>query len=87
MVVKMGRTRIPIYDKNLVDVGSLTFQQFFDHLSEKLGIEVTLVSAGNYALYNGYLPGNKHKDRLAKKIEEVFSSISDDPIPEGRNYL
>ena len=76
-----------IYDKNLVDVGSLTFQQFFDHLSEKLGIEVTLVSAGNYALYNGYLPGNKHKDRLAKKIEEVFSSISDDPIPEGRNYL
>lgn len=54
-----------IYDKTVVDKGSLTFQQLFDHLEETYKIEVTLVSAGTFALYNAYLPGGKHKPRLS----------------------
>lgn len=54
-----------IYDKTLVDSGSQTFQQLFDHLEKEYGVEITLVSCGNYALYNGWLPGNKHAPRLA----------------------
>jgi ubiquitin-activating enzyme E1 len=53
-----------IYNKTLVDQGSLTFKQLFDYLNKEYNIEITLVSCGNYALYNGWLPGNKHKPRL-----------------------
>ena len=53
-----------IYDKTVVDKGSLTLQQLFDHLQADLGITITLVSCGNFAIYNGYAPGNKHKSRL-----------------------
>jgi len=52
------------FDKTVVDQGSITFQELFDHLEKTFGINVTLVSCGNFALYNGYLPGNKHKVRL-----------------------
>ena len=53
-----------IYDKTLIDVGSLTFKELFAHYEKNYSIEVTLVSSGNYALYNSYLPGNKHGPRL-----------------------
>jgi len=53
-----------IYDKTIVDVGSITFQQFFDYLDETYKIEIVLVAAGKFALYNAFLPGNKHGPRL-----------------------
>lgn len=53
-----------IYDKTLVNKGSLTFQQLFDHLEAEYGVEITLVSCGKFAMYNAYLPGNKHAPRL-----------------------
>lgn len=56
-------------------------------MKERFNIDVTLVSSGKIALYNGYLPGNKHAVRLGRRIEEVYREISDEPIPEGRKYL
>jgi ubiquitin-activating enzyme E1 len=76
-----------IYDKTVVDAGSLTFQQLFDFVEKNFGIEVTLVSSGNYALYNSYLPGNKHKPRLQEKVEDVYSKIAESPIPDTRYYI
>lgn len=69
--------------------GPLTFQQFFDHLKQQSQINVTLVSSGTFALYNGYLPGNKHAARLARNIEDVYFELcgKDNPLPEGRTYL
>ena len=67
-----------IYDKTLVNKGSLTFKQLFDHLEETYGIEVTLVSCGQYAVYNAYLPGNKHAPRLEKKVEDVYVQVSEE---------
>lgn len=67
-----------IFDKTLVDQGSLTFQELFDYLAKEKGVEITLVSCGNYALYNGWLPGNKHAPRLARKIEDVYNEIAED---------
>lgn len=64
-----------IYDKTLVDQGSLTFQQLFDVLKERIGADISLVSCGTYAIYNAYLPGNKHASRLTRPIEEVYSEI------------
>jgi len=44
----------------------------FDHLEAEYGIEVTLVSSGKFALYNAYLPNNKHAPRLEMKVEDVW---------------
>ena len=76
-----------IYDKTLVNKGSLTFKQLFDHLEETYGIEVTLVSCGQYAVYNAYLPGNKHAPRLEKKVEDVYVEVSEETLHEGQNWL
>jgi len=46
-----------VYDKTVVDIGSITFQELFEYLTKKFNIDVTLVSCGNFALYNSYLPG------------------------------
>lgn len=52
------------YDKVEVNIGSLTFQGLFDWLKENKGVEITMVTSGEVALYNAYLPGNKHAARL-----------------------
>lgn len=76
-----------IYDKTVVDMGSLTFQELFDYLKEKYKIEVTLVSAGNFALYNAYLPGNRQKARLPLKVEDVYKTVSENTIADSQYYL
>jgi ubiquitin-activating enzyme E1 len=75
-----------IYDKIVID-GPLTFDQFFAVMKERYNIDITLVSSGKVALFNGYLPGNKHAVRRPRNIEDVYREISEDPIPEGRRYL
>lgn len=76
-----------IYDKTLVNKGSLTFQELFDHLEQTYGIEVTLVSCGQFALYNAYLPGNKHAPRLQKKVEEVYQEVSEEKLDDSKTWL
>lgn len=61
-----------IYDKVTINNGSMTFQQLFDWLKENKGVEISMVTCGDVALYNAYLPGNKHAPRLAEKIEDVY---------------
>jgi ubiquitin-activating enzyme E1 len=53
------------YDKVVIREGSLTFQQLFDWLQSNHGVEISMVTCGEVALYNQYLPGNKHAPRLA----------------------
>lgn len=76
-----------IYDKVTIKKGSLTFGKLFEHLKEIMGINVSMVACGRLALFNAYLPGNKHKARLDIAIEKVFADISPQPLPEGRYYL
>jgi ubiquitin-activating enzyme E1 len=76
-----------IYDKTVINEGSLTFQGLFDYLKDKIGIEISMVACGKVALYNAYLPSGAHKPRLQQKIEDVYQSISKEEIPKGRYYL
>ena len=75
------------YDKIVLQNGSMTFQQLIDWMAQNKGVEVQMITCGNVALYNMYLPGNKHAPRLVQKIEDVYRSISEEPIPAGRRYL
>ncbi len=89
--ILMGKVKaIPegftIYDKIVID-GPMTFEQFFATMKERYNVDITLVSSGKVALYNGYLPGNKHAVRKPRRIEEVYREIADDAIPDTRNYL
>ena len=53
-----------VFDKVIVDAGSLTLQGFIDWMKDNKGVEVQMVTCGTMALYNAYLPGNKHAPRL-----------------------
>jgi hypothetical protein len=75
-----------IYEKIVVE-GPLTFEQFFEEMKTRFNIDVTLVSSGKVALYNSYLPGNKHAVRRPRHIEDVYREIAEEPIPAGRYYL
>ena len=76
-----------IYDKTHVNKGSLTLKQLFDHLEETYSVEVTLVSCGRFALYNAYLPGNKHAPRLEMKVEDIYKQVSEEELDETKNWL
>ena len=76
-----------IYDKVTINEGSLTLQQLIDWMTANKGVEIAMVTCGDVAIYNMYLPGNKHAPRLPQKVEEIYSGISQKAIPEGRNYI
>jgi hypothetical protein len=46
----------------------MSLQGLINHLKQQFNIEVTLVSCGKMALFNAYLPGNKHGPRLPKEL-------------------
>jgi ubiquitin-activating enzyme E1 len=75
-----------VWDKMVVK-GPMTFGAMFDYFKKEFNLDTSLVSCGRLALFNAYLPGNKHKPRLERKIEDIYREISDEPIPEGRRYL
>lgn len=75
------------YDKVVLEQGSMTFQQLFDWMRDNKGVEITMVTSGDYALYNAYLPGNKHAARNGEKIEDIYQSISKETIPANRRYI
>ena len=75
------------YDKVTINVGSISFQEFITWMDENKQVTVTMVTCGKFALYNSYLPGNKHAERLPRKIEEVYKEIAEEDFPEGRYYM
>jgi len=75
------------YDKVTINEGSISFQQLIDWMDAKYNVTVTMLTCGKFALYNSYLPGNKHADRLPRKVEEVFKEIAEEDFPTGRYYM
>ena len=75
------------YDKVVLQQGSMTFQQIFDWLRENKGVDISMVTCGEVALYNAYLPGNKHAPRLAQTPEQIHKDITGQDQPAGRRYL
>lgn len=73
------------YDKITVNSGSMSFQEFMDHFKNTMNLDVSMVTCGNVALYNAYMPGGKHAARLPQKIETVYAELSGEPLQ--RKYL
>jgi len=53
-----------IYDKITIAKGHLTIGQLLEILSKEHNLSVSMIACGKCALYNAYLPGNKHAPRL-----------------------
>lgn len=74
-----------IYDKVVVNKGPMTFQAFLDHFKNEMNLEVSMITCGNVALYNAYMPGGKHAARLPNDIVKVYQDISEETVV--RKYL
>jgi len=73
------------WDKVNVNIGDATLKAFVDHLSDDLGIEVMIMSAGNACLYNAYLPA--HKKRLNDRLVKVWEDVTKQKISDKKSYL
>ena len=62
-------------------------QALIGWLDTNWGVEISLITTGQIALYNAYVAGNKHASRLPMKIEDIFREMSDLGLPGGRYYL
>jgi hypothetical protein len=51
------------------------------------GVEIQMITCGNVAIYNMYLPGNRHAVRLPRSIEEINLEITGKELPASRHYL
>jgi hypothetical protein len=40
-----------------------------------MNLEVSMITCGSVALYNAYMPGNKHAVRLPQNIENVYATF------------
>ena len=74
-----------IYDKTVIKEGPQTVQQFITLMAQTKGVEIQMVTCGNVAVYNAYLPGNA--SRLERKIEDIVKDLSGKDVPAGRDYL
>lgn len=75
------------YDKIHCDIGPLTVQGLIDFMLDQHKVTISMLSCGQAALYNAYLPGQKQKDRLSQKIEDIYRGITNEEFPKGRYYM
>lgn len=74
-----------IYDKVVVNEGSMTFDAFIAYFKTAKNLDVSMITCGSVALYNAYMPGNKHADRLPKILEQVYVELAKEAL--DRKYL
>jgi len=65
--------------------GDLTFQELVNLFKDKHGLVVTSVAAGTSLIYNAYIP--KYKERLPKKVSEVWKTICGDQWDPSCTYV
>lgn len=67
--------------------GPLTVTQFMEEMKKKYKVEVTMISADEQAVYNSYINKDSMKERLNKKIEDIYDKISKKKADKKRKYL
>eukprot|EP01114_Cavostelium_apophysatum_P002407 TRINITY_DN1214_c0_g1_i1.p1 TRINITY_DN1214_c0_g1~~TRINITY_DN1214_c0_g1_i1.p1 ORF type:complete len:1031 (-),score=362.58 TRINITY_DN1214_c0_g1_i1:41-3133(-) len=77
-----------LWDRFDVDEGrDITLKEFIDYFKNKHQLEVTMISSGVSMIYSFFMAKDKLTERLPKKVSEVISSISKQPLPEKKDYL
>jgi len=67
--------------------GDITLQQFINYFEEKHQLEISMISCGAAMIYAFFMAKDKLTDRLPKKLSEVVTLVTKQPIPQDRNHL
>lgn len=67
--------------------GELTVKDFIDEVKNKFGLRVMTIGVDKYNIYTSYMPAAKKKDRMSKKITQVYSELSKEPVPDYLKFL
>jgi ubiquitin-activating enzyme E1 len=85
--LKTGEWKWSLWDRIDVDLGDVTLQTFVDHLQEKYGLEVNMLSYGASLLYSNFTAPKKAAERLKTKITELVKNIGKHEIRSDEKYL
>ena len=75
------------WDKFIVKAGNLTCKQFDEWLQKEHKIELSMITAGKFILYNPTLYRSHAASRGNMTIVDVWKQVTNQQIPAGRNYL
>lgn len=73
------------WDKVEINKGDITLQEFVDFLQDEMGVEVSIMSAGNACLYQGYSPA--HRKRLGQKVTQIWQDVTKQTLSPKKKYL
>jgi len=73
------------WDRVVIRKVNGTLKDLVDMLDAQYKVQVMILSVGNACLYNAYLPA--HKKRLTEPVTKIWSDITKQQLPSGRNYL
>ncbi|KAH0786912.1 ubiquitin-activating emzyme E1 [Histomonas meleagridis] len=79
---KFGQTGIefsPLWDT--LDIsGDITIQTFINKVKADWGVRVMTMTIGKYLIYSSFMSAAKKKERMNKKITEVYEEVNKKPI-------
>jgi len=77
-----------LWDRFDVQEGrDLSLQEFIAHFKEKHQLEITMISCGVSMIYSFFMTKDKSAERMPKKLSEVVTSVSKQPLPQNKDYL
>jgi ubiquitin-activating enzyme E1 len=83
--VKAHPKEFTVFDKIVVDEGSLTLQGLFDHLGAKYNVNIDTLVEARGDIWSLYVAA--HQDRLTQKVEDVYKSVLEQEIEDHKTNL
>jgi len=76
-----------IFDKTVIDKGSITLKELIDHMKETYNVHVNLVSHGKMSFFNEMITSDGSGEKMDLKLEEIYNELADKPLAEEKKYL
>jgi len=87
--LKEGPWKWSLWDRIEVDARGLSLKQFIDHVEDKLGLQISMLSYGNSLIYNQFGMGNKKKiaERLQMPIGGAIETVAKVELADKTRYV
>lgn len=72
----------------MIDViGPKTLGQAFEQLKTTFGVDPSIVTLGKQVIYSIYPMKEEYKERLSRRIEDIYVEVSGKPFEAHRRYI